>query len=264
MSRQDERKTFQYMGLLVIADYFKGKYQGVIRAQFGKKVIFSAEGTSVDDVVTKLLHHIDTDETMRSRYHRKQLTHKELIINAFHHQQDFKGTASLENRIVFKVDGGENIDAIVNQLKTLIDDNPKVIETARTFDGRHNGAFIESYYKAGSFKATVSLNQKILHEHEDFKDVQSATKYAKAWVDDNESLILSLISEAHRNHLERYNVGSIGVNNLVKTSKSRRRRVSHCWRCKQTVDNQFQYECVLCGGWIICSCGACGCGYATA
>ena len=34
------------------------------------------------------------------------------------------------------------------------------------------------------------------------------------------------------------------------------RRVTHCWKCKKTVDSGRHHKCEICG-WIICRCGAC-------
>lgn len=43
----------------------------------------------------------------------------------------------------------------------------------------------------------------------------------------------------------------------IQKSSGKFRRISHCWNCKETVDNQHDYECSSCK-WIICSnCGAC-------
>ncbi len=39
-----------------------------------------------------------------------------------------------------------------------------------------------------------------------------------------------------------------------------RRRVTHCYTCHAHLDNSSDVECVSCG-WILCHCGACGCGY---
>lgn len=39
-----------------------------------------------------------------------------------------------------------------------------------------------------------------------------------------------------------------------------RRRVTHCYACQSHLDNSTDVECVSCG-WILCPCGACGCGY---
>jgi hypothetical protein len=38
------------------------------------------------------------------------------------------------------------------------------------------------------------------------------------------------------------------------------RRLTHCYGCKHDLDNEVDVECVACG-WIVCRCGACGCGY---
>jgi hypothetical protein len=38
------------------------------------------------------------------------------------------------------------------------------------------------------------------------------------------------------------------------------RRITHCYNCKHHLDNAVDVECAACG-WIVCRCGACGCGY---
>ena len=40
---------------------------------------------------------------------------------------------------------------------------------------------------------------------------------------------------------------------------SRRPRASWCWSCKTGLNSSSNLECVTCG-WILCECGACGCG----
>ncbi len=37
-------------------------------------------------------------------------------------------------------------------------------------------------------------------------------------------------------------------------------RATHCWACKGSLDSTVNLECVACG-WILCTCGACGCGH---
>jgi hypothetical protein len=41
------------------------------------------------------------------------------------------------------------------------------------------------------------------------------------------------------------------------------RRITHCYNCKSHLDNAVDVECSACG-WIVCHCGACGCGYSGA
>ena len=46
----------------------------------------------------------------------------------------------------------------------------------------------------------------------------------------------------------------------LRPATQRYRRVTHCYACRQHLDNSVDVECVTCG-WILCTCGACGCGY---
>ncbi|MFH1430635.1 MAG: hypothetical protein ABIG71_03895 [Candidatus Uhrbacteria bacterium] len=41
------------------------------------------------------------------------------------------------------------------------------------------------------------------------------------------------------------------------TSSTRR---THCYSCKRALDSQRDARCIHCG-WLVCSCGACGCQY---
>lgn len=46
--------------------------------------------------------------------------------------------------------------------------------------------------------------------------------------------------------------------NLVRVTT--RHRSANCWNCSRGIDNEVNLECRRCG-WIVCWCGACGCGY---
>jgi hypothetical protein len=37
-------------------------------------------------------------------------------------------------------------------------------------------------------------------------------------------------------------------------------RAAHCWSCKDPLDSNDEMACVICR-WLLCDCGACGCGY---
>ena len=47
---------------------------------------------------------------------------------------------------------------------------------------------------------------------------------------------------------------------LRKTTRERNHRITHCWSCASRLDNAIDLECSGCK-WIICACGACGCGW---
>ena len=66
------------------------------------------------------------------------------------------------------------------------------------------------------------------------------------------------IRNAHRQYL--IGLGLNPESALSRLAEPRRHRVTHCFACKQPLDNKIFLECAACH-WIICSCGACGCGY---
>lgn len=64
------------------------------------------------------------------------------------------------------------------------------------------------------------------------------------------------IESKHKAFIERLGLQYPGV----QYSASDHHRITHCYSCKKHLDNKFDIECRKCG-WIICFCGACGCGY---
>ena len=64
--------------------------------------------------------------------------------------------------------------------------------------------------------------------------------------------------ERHKARLEKLGRKYQGVR--LATHGSLRRRITHCYNCKHGLDNSIDIECIACG-WILCKCGACGCGY---
>jgi hypothetical protein len=51
-----------------------------------------------------------------------------------------------------------------------------------------------------------------------------------------------------------------GTRRRIIDDSNRPSRVSYCWFCKLKINNTVDLECIACG-WILCNCGACGCGY---
>lgn len=69
---------------------------------------------------------------------------------------------------------------------------------------------------------------------------------------------LSKLEELRLAH-DRFLLG-VGKRNLGLQYSYKIHRVTHCYACKKPLDNSIDLECVACG-WIICKCGACGCGW---
>jgi len=53
---------------------------------------------------------------------------------------------------------------------------------------------------------------------------------------------------------------SFGKENKGTSISKREHRVTHCYNCKQPLESGLFLECNSCS-WLICYCGACGCGY---
>ena len=64
--------------------------------------------------------------------------------------------------------------------------------------------------------------------------------------------------ERHKERIENLGLEYLGVR--PATHSPSRRRITHCYSCNVHLDNSVDSECISCG-WILCSCGACGCGY---
>jgi hypothetical protein len=64
------------------------------------------------------------------------------------------------------------------------------------------------------------------------------------------------LDERHEKHLIRFGVP---YRRSQKTTMARF-RTTHCWACKQSISTTTDHQCLTCA-WILCNCGACGCGY---
>ena len=60
----------------------------------------------------------------------------------------------------------------------------------------------------------------------------------------------------HNAYIEEHGKRYMGVSETSKRSH----RVTHCYACKNHLDSELNIECQSCN-WLICYCGACGCGY---
>lgn len=66
------------------------------------------------------------------------------------------------------------------------------------------------------------------------------------------------LEDRHKERLQNLGIEYQGVRQALNVSE--KRRVTHCYACKEPLDNSVDIECVTCG-WILCKCGACGCGF---
>jgi hypothetical protein len=90
---------------------------------------------------------------------------------------------------------------------------------------------------------------------------QAARQEAKRWASltpqEQHQERMAALAARQKQRLSRLGIAFKG---LRPAAASRFRRVTHCYECHQELDNSVDVECVACN-WILCECGACGCGY---
>ena len=66
--------------------------------------------------------------------------------------------------------------------------------------------------------------------------------------------------QALRNHQDFLKSKGLQFRGVAARNANKYHRMTHCYSCKDSLDNEMDSECTACR-WIICGCGACGCGY---
>ena len=108
----------------------------------------------------------------------------------------------------------------------------------------HITAFVVKEHKASTFKTAV-LRSRMRPEPMTAEEASQAM-----------SIFDGNVKTNHQNYLTR--VGQ--APSQLRNSRISRMRSTKCYRCGAAIDSEFYLECAACG-WIVCDCGACGCGY---
>ena len=67
------------------------------------------------------------------------------------------------------------------------------------------------------------------------------------------------IKDNHKSFLLRKDLDP-DIRFLISLNTPNRRRITHCYQCRSHLDEAQHWNCSVCR-WIVCPCGACGCGY---
>jgi hypothetical protein len=151
-----------------------------------------------------------------------------------------------------KVEGIDNLFGYVPGRDLMRQFEPNQKDNAHPVIGKEKDAAICKYmawkkeYSESFIEEVIERQeiskQKAIQKHKEQKAIQKH-KEQKA-------------IQKHKEHLIEIGKPYSGVN--LKTTKLH--RVTHCYSCKKKLDSHFHIECNACG-WLICECGACGCGY---
>ena len=151
-------------------------------------------------------------------------------------------------------------DELIAMLENRIEDRPEVLlhESEET-QSYGNFSLHTVKVRAGYVSLCVFRDSCLLKSgvHQDSPRSMNALKAA---IDEDPDLLGKATIQNHKAKLKDLNIGTSRASQARKASSYKTLRAAHCWACHHPIDNQSMYECVSCG-WIICFCGACGCGY---
>jgi hypothetical protein len=138
----------------------------------------------------------------------------------------------------------------------------------RTIESYSGFQIVAAFYK-GKYQGRAHGERQFSAEGTDIKSVVANLKrLVDSWNINRESILAKEREERHRvlakereeRHRAFLKARNVLYQGVRETNKPRLQRVTHCWSCKGHLDNSINVECVACG-WILCDCGACGCGY---
>lgn len=110
--------------------------------------------------------------------------------------------------------------------------------------GEQITAFVVKEHKASTFR-TMVLRSRMRPEPMTAEEASQAM-----------SIFDGNVKTNHQNYLTRLGQPA----SQLKSSETSRARSTKCHRCGTAIDNELYLECAACR-WIVCDCGACGCGY---
>jgi hypothetical protein len=122
----------------------------------------------------------------------------------------------------------------------------------------YNGFEIVADFYKGKFQGRAHGERKFDAVGPDTESVVAALRsQIDDWRRDRVAILAAERRERHRAFLKARGILYQGVR---EASMPRSRRVTHCYACKTHLDNAINVQCVACN-WILCDCGACGCGW---
>ena len=188
----------------------------------------------------------------------KRLVHREAgfsIISAFWNGK-FQCRVSYEKKLCGSFTGESLGDAHSQGMAFAKEEAKKHLPLIKYY----RNAVLSVIFDGGNFVGRVQSGDQLLFKTEGFSKQEEALTKIKGVVDDNPGAVHTAFLNTHRSFLASQGLGMQGEITKSHKSAEKRHRQSHCWACRHPVDNLHQYECSACG-WIICTCGACGCAY---
>lgn len=154
-----------------------------------------------------------------------------------------------------------NMDTYLQQKRELA--KRKRVRSATGPGKVKNGTVVEDKINGitGEVIGTTSLQQFLIYDRDQYAYRIRRSTGEISIVSPIDILVLNdREQKVYRHHLH---VEAAGVQYKGYRSgiAHRQPRLTHCWKCQRDLSSLDDIECEVCG-WLICECGACGCGYA--
>ena len=179
--------------------------------------------------------------------------HNYKIIAAYW-QEKYQSSVIKNRKLVRRFEGASLSDALQKAKDFAASEHEKTRVTLLYYAN----ATLFVHFVEGAYKGSVQSGDKVLFDYQFGTTREQVLHELKSIVDENPSIIHEEFLARHKSYLTSIGIKTDGE--LTKKGSQHRHRQSHCWACHHPVDNLHQLECSVCG-WIICTCGACGCGY---
>jgi len=160
----------------------------------------------------------------------------------------------------FKSDGKwySHLGERKSEMDTTLDKELSIIENAKLWVGIINGKTLVFDESLSNSTTDVTFWAR---EEDRFVEIDrnharaAASKLGGECREDAIEAYRRSVVVRHRMRFQRMGKKYSGI----RKSNKRVPRETHCWSCKKTLSSEGFPECVKCG-WILCECGACGCG----
>ena len=93
----------------------------------------------------------------------------------------------------------------------------------------------------------------------DKETMEEVKNEIRDWLKDSKNIENAIIKN-HQRFLQRKGINNVEAIEVYRAQSIQRDRQTHCYSCARTLSSFEDLSCSACN-WILCSCGACGCGF---
>lgn len=250
----------EYRGFNLKAMFLHNQYQGGIFVG-AERIYYVKNCSDLNNTIEKLVSYIDNSPDLYNEYFGLvKKYYKGFHVVFLNDNGEFLSLASNKNGTLFISTNNLNEEDAFEKAKDAIDKNRVFIDFIDSTQLTYKGLKLEIFYFGDDLHGEIKSGKKILFSCKEEKDFNKLYLQLQNWIETNEEEAKRAIGEIHKIHLEKNGIDCPDAINISLKKKSNRFRATHCWACKHPIDNTTLYECNFCS-WIICFCGACGCGY---